>query len=533
MSNSHLGGDVSEDSFEPVSPIDIVQPKRKSVGFGPAKTIDIQDTHSSRGTPSPPSLNSPRTPRFTEATSVDSPVGSSSRSPFADPPTRGESSSEPNVSDLGFGYVADNRPSNHASGPGAGLRSNPPNSPLKSALKTPGTPGRLVNPLSPTFKEEQILEYHEKETEEENAKDIKVKTRVRIAKFLLRGVNFSCSLIILALLAHSFVIFNSTRNLASRNSFTPWAPNTNPWPQIVILVIASISLFLCVGVFIAYCRGGHRRAEKIGVYYTVFGACFFAFTIVMWVVAAAILQNSKQSGNDKDLWGWACKENLRSELYSDIVDYALVCRLQDWVLVCIVIEVVVDTITVAIYAVVFYRFWTKHKLRKSMYARDKARSDLYLANLRSQTAPNTPGYPLSPGSMHFPKATIDAYSAAENGEQCKPQFATQFTPTSNQPFQLQPPPIRVQAPTRESSPTDGEPPTSPGLVQIVNQHVGPAPGEKQYGSVPIPESYSSPINSPTFVPQSSTQQIQRGQENDEHRPGTAMTAEHAVQSRSQ
>ncbi|KMP05854.1 hypothetical protein CISG_08779 [Coccidioides immitis RMSCC 3703] len=497
MSNSHLGGDVSEDSFEPVSPIDIVQPKRKSVGFGPAKTIDIQDTHSSRGTPSPPSLNSPRTPRFTEATSVDSPVGSSSRSPFADPPTRGESSSEPNVSDLGFGYVADNRPSNHASGPGAGLRSNPPNSPLKSALKTPGTPGRLVNPLSPTFKEEQILEYHEKETEEENAKDIFRHLQLH---------KESCV---------------QEQLYALGPEYEPLASDCYPRYRVYFSLLMS------------YCRGGHRRAEKIGVYYTVFGACFFAFTIVMWVVAAAILQNSKQSGNDKDLWGWACKENLRSELYSDIVDYALVCRLQDWVLVCIVIEVVVDTITVAIYAVVFYRFWTKHKLRKSMYARDKARSDLYLANLRSQTAPNTPGYPLSPGSMHFPKATIDAYSAAENGEQCKPQFATQFTPTSNQPFQLQPPPIRVQAPTRESSPTDGEPPTSPGLVQIVNQHVGPAPGEKQYGSVPIPESYSSPINSPTFVPQSSTQQIQRGQENDEHRPGTAMTAEHAVQSRSQ
>lgn len=145
---------------------------------------------------------------------------------------------------------------------------------------------------------------------------------------LLRGVNFSCSLIILALLAHSFVIFNATRNLASRNNFTPWAPNTNPWPQIVILVIAAISVFLCVGVFIAYCRGGHRRAEKIGVYYTVFGACFFAFTIVMWVVGAVLFQNSRSSGEGKDFWGWSCKENLRKQFYNDAIDYALVCRLQ-------------------------------------------------------------------------------------------------------------------------------------------------------------------------------------------------------------
>lgn len=49
----------------------------------------------------------------------------------------------------------------------------PPKSPLKSALKVPGTPARqLENPLSPTFREEQILEKHEAEAEKENAKDL-------------------------------------------------------------------------------------------------------------------------------------------------------------------------------------------------------------------------------------------------------------------------------------------------------------------------------------------------------------------------
>src|SRR5438876_94926 len=49
------------------------------------------------------------------------------------------------------------------------------------------------------------------------------------------------------------------------------------------------------------------------------------------------------------------------------------------------------------YAIVFYRSYSKEKLRKSMYLRDKARSDLYLAQLRTQSAPNTPGFgPMSP-----------------------------------------------------------------------------------------------------------------------------------------
>lgn len=48
-----------------------------------------------------------------------------------------------------------------------------PKSPLKSAMKVPGTPGRsLQNPLSPTFREEQILEEREKATDKEQARDL-------------------------------------------------------------------------------------------------------------------------------------------------------------------------------------------------------------------------------------------------------------------------------------------------------------------------------------------------------------------------
>lgn len=48
-----------------------------------------------------------------------------------------------------------------------------PRSPLKSAMKVPGTPGRtLANPLSPTFREEEELEVKEKLTEKEQARDL-------------------------------------------------------------------------------------------------------------------------------------------------------------------------------------------------------------------------------------------------------------------------------------------------------------------------------------------------------------------------
>lgn len=81
-------------------------------------------------------------------------------------------------SDVGFGYIADGGPvEQHATVPvayGAGGQ------PLKSAMKTPGTTTRLVNPMSPTFREEQMLEREEEHTEKQQAKDIVGFKRVHV-----------------------------------------------------------------------------------------------------------------------------------------------------------------------------------------------------------------------------------------------------------------------------------------------------------------------------------------------------------------
>lgn len=237
---------------------------------------------------------------------------------------------------------------------------------------------------------------------------------------VLRGVNFSCSLIVLSMVSTTFMIFNATKHLPARNGKPAWSPKSHPWPQIVVLSIAAVSLFFSVVVMAAYCRGGHRRAEKVAVYYTMFAMGYFVFSIVMWLIGAAVLQGSKSNGGGQDIWGWSCKDNQRRQLFQDDVHYALVCRLQDWSLVCCIIEIVVEIIVIAIYGVVFYRFYSKNRLRKTMDARDKARSDLYLAQLRSQSAPNTPGFAHTPRTPRFPTAMTeiskeDPHSAAENG----------------------------------------------------------------------------------------------------------------------
>ena len=130
------------------------------------------------------------------------------------------------------------------------------------------------------------------------------------------------------MLAATFTIFNATKALPARNNLPPWAPHTPLWPQITLLVIAGISLFMSVVILYAYWRGGHRRAEKVAVYYTTFAVVFFVFSIVMWGVGAGILNQSKASGGGQDIWGWSCKDNKRRQLFQDDVSYSLVCRLQ-------------------------------------------------------------------------------------------------------------------------------------------------------------------------------------------------------------
>ena len=133
--------------------------------------VSVQRTSSSE---SAPSLKSPRTPRFAEATSVNSPIEppQTSRAPFDDKRTTEYHLPQPQPSDVGFGYIGNDR---HSGLLGQAVEMPmTPKSPLKSALKSPGAPPRDIkqNPLSPTWEEETVLEKQELETDKEQAKDL-------------------------------------------------------------------------------------------------------------------------------------------------------------------------------------------------------------------------------------------------------------------------------------------------------------------------------------------------------------------------
>ena len=117
------------------------------------------------------SIKTPRTARFAEATSVNSPIEPSkkSRNPFSGAPLVATSyyAPEPQVADIGFGYMASDE-IKHTSVE----MPMTPKTPMRSALKVPGTPGRFLDPRSPTFNEEMALEKQELVTEKQNAKDL-------------------------------------------------------------------------------------------------------------------------------------------------------------------------------------------------------------------------------------------------------------------------------------------------------------------------------------------------------------------------
>lgn len=188
-----------------------------------------------------------------------------------------------------------------------------------------------------------------------------------------------------------------------------------------------------------------------------------------------------------------------------------------------IIEVVVEVISITLYSVVFYRYYSKRRLMKSMDMRDKARTDLYLAQLRTQSAPNTPGFgPKSPSfaSVYGPKSP-GAYSQQALSPRFPPSAAYRslgdleaqnpFTPGGHHvpepqstfaasaaggaPFKLQAPPPKAPSATRkpglspvEASPVEAFPPSSQDVPVITVAHA--AAEEPVYESVPIPGAYA-------------------------------------------
>lgn len=167
----------------------------------------------------------------------------------------------------------------------------------------------------------------------------------------------------------------------------------------------------------------------------------------------------------------------------------------------------VEVISITLYSVVFYRYYTKRRLTKSMDMRDRARSDLYLAQLRSQSAPNTPGFgPKSPAFSQYamsPRFPPSAYKSLDDiseapaftpsTQEPPSTFASASPKSADKPFSLQAPPKKARTATPKlGSGSFGSPdtPTAPQPTFTVSEHAPVATGEIQYAAVPIPGAYA-------------------------------------------
>jgi hypothetical protein len=163
-----------------------------------------------------------------------------------------------------------------------------------------------------------------------------------------------------------------------------------------------------------------------------------------------------------------------------------------------------------------------------MDVRDRARSDLYLAQLRSQSAPNTPGFgPMSPSYSTHVKSPRFPPSAYNNGPDAEEGFASaQFVKAKSnsslntKSFALQPPPIKIQSAMPKVAQNNFERAPSPPVERKI-EHVSAAPGEQTYDAVPIPGAYASPLSSPGLA-QPQHQRFGSG--------GQAITSERRIES---
>lgn len=127
--------------------------------------------------------------------------------------------------------------------------------------------------------------------------------------------------------------------------------------------------------------------------------------------------------------------------------------------------------------------------------RDKARTDLYLAQLRTQSAPNTPGFgPMSPSYSATMKDPRFPPSAHIDDEEALTgvQFveAKSNAVLNSKPFTLQPPPTKTHPSPAMSQTGFAPPPPRTPLAERRAAHMAAAPGEQTYDAVPIPGAYA-------------------------------------------
>jgi len=153
------------------------------------------------------------------------------------------------------------------------------------------------------------------------------------------------STVVVALLLANFMVFNSTKSTldpdGDSDDDTIWGTpgQTELWPSIVLLCVASVSTFLSIGlstysplsnrpvVLISYI-GSVKWANRLATAHASLTIGTSIFLMVVWGASVGIFNIHKQASGSTDLWSWSCQVEKEDGAAYGGVNWAQFCKMQ-------------------------------------------------------------------------------------------------------------------------------------------------------------------------------------------------------------
>jgi len=154
----------------------------------------------------------------------------------------------------------------------------------------------------------------------------KLKTWVRILRFVAQGVTTLFSAVMFAIMIYVNNTYSTTKDTI-REARTPWpSRGTKLWPTIMLSAASGLTLVLSLVTLFSYCCCWKRARASWKV--TV---ARYIIHIVGWIIVSGIYRYEKSlHGNENDLWGWTCSTNADDiqAAFHGVVSFDALCRVQ-------------------------------------------------------------------------------------------------------------------------------------------------------------------------------------------------------------
>ncbi|TVY18710.1 hypothetical protein LARI1_G003849 [Lachnellula arida] len=157
---------------------------------------------------------------------------------------------------------------------------------------------------------------------ETRKEDVKLKTAIRILRFVSRLAATAIAIVTASQEAVTFSTYLKTRNI-QRDGRGPWATETSLWPTIMLLATSAITAILGLMIVIAYLISV-KKANTISSVHSVASVIIELAHIIVWIVVAILYRVGKTGS---DLWGWACSplaEKIQPN-FNNVVHFDKVC----------------------------------------------------------------------------------------------------------------------------------------------------------------------------------------------------------------